>query len=188
MEKATLKRVPLNRLFLHSQNPRLIIREEVVEAIAEQIRARGEFEDEHALIVRPMDDGYQIVSGRHRFEAAKRAEIAEVPCWVKPMTDGEAFFALVLENTQSELSPLEIGMHALEYVSKSKGGRGKKGGIREYAKTIGKDRSHITRYRQAAIVVTALKETGASMHQFVDKAQHLAAIHAALDVLANHRF
>ena len=36
-----------------------------------------------------------------------------MPCWVEPMTDGDAFMELARTNTQSELSPLERGLHAL---------------------------------------------------------------------------
>jgi hypothetical protein len=45
--------------------------------------------------------------------------------------------ALVTSNAQGELDPLEIGIHAFEAVPISKGGKGKKGGVSEYAEKIG---------------------------------------------------
>jgi hypothetical protein len=50
--------LPLVKLQLHPQNLRFLLREEVVEGIAAQLRATGEFSIMHALIVRPVDDYY----------------------------------------------------------------------------------------------------------------------------------
>lgn len=47
-------------------------------------------------------------------KAAERAGLAEVPCWVREMSDDDAYMQLVLCNTQSELHPLEEGKHAAE--------------------------------------------------------------------------
>ena len=60
-----------------------------------------------------------------------------------------------------------------------KGGRGKKGGLTEYAKKVGKDVRTVSEYRQAAEVFGSLVETIRSSGGFLDKAKHLAAIHAA---------
>jgi hypothetical protein len=68
----------------------------------------------HALIVRPIDGGYQIISGHHRVKAAERAGLASVPCWVREYSDADAYMQLVLCNTQSELHALEEGKHAAE--------------------------------------------------------------------------
>jgi len=43
-----------------------------------------------------------------------QAGLTAVPCWVKDMTDEQAYMELVLCNTQSELHPLEEGKHAAE--------------------------------------------------------------------------
>ena len=64
--------------------------------------------------MRKIKNVYQIVSSHHRKLAAEKAGITEVPCWVREMDDDEAYMRLVLENTQSELHPLEEGMHALQ--------------------------------------------------------------------------
>ena len=108
--------VPIEDLTPHPQNPRISVREDVVESIRKQIEASGSFPAEHALLVRPLDGGYQIVSGHHRLEAAKRAQLDTVPCWVRPLDDETAFLQLALSNAQGELTPLEIGLHALQGV------------------------------------------------------------------------
>ena len=67
------------------------------------------------------------------------------------------------------------GTHALHYVAKSKGGRGKKGGLSEYAERLGKSDSRIGEYRQAAKVVETINLP--DVGRVLDKAAHLSAIH-----------
>jgi hypothetical protein len=62
-------------------------------------------------------------------------------------------------------------------VELSEGGRGKKGGLREYAKTIGKHDNTLRPYRDAAIVINAINLT--NIRDVLNKANHLAAIHKA---------
>ena len=72
----------------------------------------------------------------------------------------EAFMQLVLSNAQGELTPLEIGIHALEAVEKGKGGRGISGELSAYSERIGKPRPNVVVYRNAAEGAgTGAKET-----------------------------
>ncbi|MFP4239811.1 MAG: Spo0J and IME4 domain-containing protein, partial [Rhodosalinus sp.] len=157
----------------HPSNPRLAMREDVVAAIAANLT--DGFDPAHALIVRPVGDGYQILSGHHRHEAAKQVGLDVVPCWVREMDDEAAYMALVTSNSQGELSPLEIGMHALHCVGLSKGGRGQKGGLSAYAEKVGRERTNISRLVQAAEVA---EKVCVDSHVLQDKTQHLAAIRA----------
>lgn len=102
-----------------------------------------------------------------------------MPCWVSEMSDEDAFMQLVLSNAQSELSPIEIGVHALEAVEMGVGGRGRKGGLGEYARQIGKDKGYVSELKSAAEVLVVIKQTVGSSQQFLDKAKHLSAIHKA---------
>lgn len=167
--------VPTGRLSPHPDNPRLQLREDVIERIAAEITRSG-FGREHAPLVRPHGDGYQIISGHHRIEAATRAGLAAVPCWVKDMDDDEAFMQLVLSNTQGELSPLEIGMHALKAVPQAQGKAGS--GLQEYADRIGMARSGISMLRNAAEVASALRHTCDEV-ELTEKSRHLYEISKA---------
>ena len=74
-----------------------------------------------------------------------------IAAWVRDMEDDEAFLELVRGNNQGELKPLEIGLHALQYVEKgSKWSDGK--GLKHYASEVGRSPSTITEIRQAAEV------------------------------------
>ena len=63
------------------------------------------------------------------------------------MSDAKAYMMLVTSNNQGELTPLEIGLHALRAVPKAKGGKGQKGGLSEYAKAVGKQQGNVLNYR-----------------------------------------
>jgi len=129
----------------------------------------------YALKVRPMDGGYQVVTGNHRYYAALKAGIETVPCWVREMSDEETLILVATDNEQDPPSPLDYGMYALEFVKISKGGRGQKGGLSEYARAIGRDQGNVSRLSQAAeVCLNSCTET----YVLQDKTRHLSAIHA----------
>jgi len=175
----TITLIPVTQLRPHPKNPRVALREDVVDAIAVDLDERGHMEARHALTVRAVDDGYEIISGHHRHAAAGKAGLEGVPCWVVEMNDDEAYMALATSNNQGELAPLEIGLHALERVSRPESGRAKKGGLRDYARKVGKDEANVRRYRDGAEVYRGVEKCGIDTALLREKAQHLHAIHAA---------
>lgn len=93
--------------------------------------------------------------------------LTEVPCWVRDLSDNDAYMALALDNAQSELSPLEEGLHAL----------GSGLSVREYVARVGKPSSSIQDRMSAASVAVACPDI-----RTVDLAGYwsaLAQIHAA---------
>ena len=178
-----LEMVPLDRLVAHPDNPRVVMREDVIDSIARQIGEAG-FKVPHGLLVRPLADGnFQIISGHHRHAAAVKAGLESVPCFIEEMDDEAAFMALVLSNTQGELSPLEIGIHAFKFVPLAKAGRGKTGGVSEYAESIGMSNQRVFQLRDAAEVYSQIKnlqiDLGISDSELLGKATHLTQINAS---------
>jgi ParB/RepB/Spo0J family partition protein len=172
-----LKLIDLDKVDDHPNNPRIVFRQEVIDAIVANLD--GEWPPQHALHVRPVGDRYQIVSGHTRKRAAQAAGISQVWCWVEELDDDDAFMLLVTENSQGELSPLEYGMHALQAVDNRRGKKG--GGLQKYASLIGKSAQYVTQLRQAAQVASANESS--QLDSFLDKAQHLSAIHHAPETL-----
>jgi N6-adenosine-specific RNA methylase IME4/ParB-like chromosome segregation protein Spo0J len=167
--------IPTNKLKPHPKNPRLVMREDVIESIKAGL-ADG-FHPSYALQVWPQGDDYFILSGHHRTESARRHGIQEVPCFVREdLDEDEAYMVLATANAQGELSPLEIGMHALHYVEKATGGRGQKGGLSAYAEAVGRKRQNVESYRDAAEVAGNL-HNDMQVSDLLTKAAHLAAIH-----------
>jgi site-specific DNA-methyltransferase (adenine-specific) len=164
--------IHVGNLVPHKDNPRFAMRDDVVETIAQRIK--NGFPVEHAILVRPFTAGtFQIISGHHRYHAAVKAELLQIPAWVREMDDETAFMQLVLANAQGELSPLEIGVHALRAVPPEQGGRGKKGGLTAYAKAIGKSQQYISQLRDAAEVAVETHKSTCGL-----SAQVLCIIHS----------
>lgn len=170
----TITLIPVDQLRPHPKNPRVALREDVVDAISADLEERGHMEARHAITVRAVDDGYEIISGHHRHAASVKAGLELVPCWVVEMDDDQAYMALATSNNQGELAPLEIGLHALERVGKATAGRGKKGGLAEYARKIGKSQPYLSQLVAAAHVAKSISQ----LIDLLDKCQHLYAIHA----------
>jgi len=166
----------------HPDNPRLVIRQDVIDGIAAQIEERGYFDPAHALMVRPLNGRYQIIWGHQRKQAAIKAGLSEVPCWVREMSNEEAYLQLGFGNAQGEWKPIEVGLHALGLPTE----QGKPGGgLQAYADKMGKSKATVTENRSAAKVLTLLKgcsvgrTTSVDIERYLDKAQHLYHISKA---------
>lgn len=72
------------------------------------------------LIVRRTEGNkYQIISGHHRYEAAKKLELLSVPCVVRRITDDEAFQIVTESNIQRDkMLPSEYGRIFTVYMDK----------------------------------------------------------------------
>lgn len=124
------------------------------------------FDPAHALIVRPIDGGWQILSGHHRAAAARQVGLETVPCWVRPLDDAAAYMLLATSNAQGELSALERGMHALRSGMD----------IERYAEKVGRKRGTVRNEVYAAKVASAVSDIG---HDLADHFSQLVEIHAA---------
>jgi phage N-6-adenine-methyltransferase len=151
----TITLIPVAQLRPHPKNPRVALRDDVVDAIAADLAERGYMEARHSITVRAVDDGYEIISGHHRHAASGKAGLDEVPCWVVEMDDDEAYMALATSNNHGELAPLEIGLHALH---RGKGDKwsGPKG--KRYAELVGRHEQEISYAKAAAQVYQAVPE------------------------------
>jgi ParB family transcriptional regulator, chromosome partitioning protein len=116
--------------------PRTVFRPDRLEELAASIRANGIIQP---LIVRRVDDGYQIIAGERRWRAAKVAGLAEVPVVVQDVADPQMLELALIENIQREdLNPIETA-HAYDRLSRELGLSQE-----EIGKRTGKDRTSIT--------------------------------------------
>jgi ParB family chromosome partitioning protein len=105
-----LKNIPLDLLQRGQYQPRIDIRQDTLEDLANSIRAQGVVQP---IVVRPLDgrDGahrYEIVAGERRWRAAQMAGLDTIPAVVKPIPDEAAIAMALIENIQREdLNPLE---------------------------------------------------------------------------------
>ncbi len=102
LREIELKKIRPNRL-----NPRLEINIIRLNDLADSIRQVGLLEP---LIVRPVDDGYEVVVGERRYRASQQVGLKTVPVVVRRYSDEEVIELNLVENIQREdLSAVEKG-------------------------------------------------------------------------------
>lgn len=85
--------------------PRTHFNETELEELSESIRAHGVLQP---LLVRKVDNGYEIIAGERRYQASKIAGLDKVPVVVKEADDQETLQLALIENLQrSDLNPIE---------------------------------------------------------------------------------
>lgn len=110
-----------------------------IEELAESIKENGLM---HNLVVRKLDNNYEIISGHRRFHAMKILDFKKIPCQVKNISDLDTEILLIQANSQQrELTHLEKmkGIERLTALYKQKKDNGEevpKGKTRDL---IGKD-------------------------------------------------
>ncbi|MEM2842175.1 MAG: ParB/RepB/Spo0J family partition protein [Thermoproteota archaeon] len=93
------------------------------------------------IIVRPLEDGFEVVAGNRRLEACKRLGWRKIPCHIIELNDKEAYEVSLIENVQHKsLNPIEEAKAFRKYVIDHGWGS-----ISELAKRIGKHHSYISR-------------------------------------------
>ncbi|MCP5420493.1 MAG: ParB/RepB/Spo0J family partition protein [Gammaproteobacteria bacterium] len=96
----------VDQLVRSPYQPRLSIRQDSLQALADSIRTQGVVQP---LVVRPLAaERYEIVAGERRWRAAQLAGLSKVPALVRQLPDQAALVIALIENIQREdLNPLE---------------------------------------------------------------------------------
>lgn len=88
-----------------ANQPRKIFTEESLQELAGSIKEHGVLQP---VLVRPINEQYEIIAGERRWRAAEMAGLKIIPVIVKEMQDIEAAEISLVENLQREdLSPVE---------------------------------------------------------------------------------
>ena len=97
--------VPIKEIRPNKGQPRKSFDEDELAALADSIGQHGVLQP---ILVRRKGDGYEIVAGERRYQAAKRAGLSEVPVIVREISDEDVLKLALIENLQrSDLTPLE---------------------------------------------------------------------------------
>jgi ParB family transcriptional regulator, chromosome partitioning protein len=106
-----LARLPLDLLQRGKYQPRVDMRPESLQELAESIKAQGVIQP---IVVRPLDAAagaplrYEIIAGERRWRAAQIAGLKDIPCVIRRVRDDAAIAMALIENIQREnLNPLE---------------------------------------------------------------------------------
>jgi len=107
-----LANLPLDLLQRGKYQPRVDMRQESLQELADSIKAQGIVQP---IVVRPVDGAaagqsqrYEIIAGERRWRAAQIAGLATVPAVIRRVPDEAAIAMALIENIQREnLNPLE---------------------------------------------------------------------------------
>lgn len=108
-----LQKLPVDLLQRGKYQPRIDLRQETLQELADSIKAQGVVQP---IIVRPLagDNGaaaeqrYEIIAGERRWRAAQIAGLHEIPAVIRRVPDEAAIAMALIENIQREnLNPLE---------------------------------------------------------------------------------
>jgi ParB family chromosome partitioning protein len=103
--------IPVEHLQRGQYQPRIDIRQDSLQELADSIQAQGVVQP---IVARPVASGnnktqrYEIVAGERRWRAAQMAGLHEVPAVVRDIPDESAIAMALIENIQREdLNPIE---------------------------------------------------------------------------------
>ena len=120
--------IPIEKLHSFVNHPFKVLDDEKMDELVESIKENGILSP---VVVRPMDDGYEIISGHRRTHAAKRAGLITVPAVIRELSDEEATILMVDANIQREFQypserakSLKMKMEAMAKLRARKGALG----------------------------------------------------------------
>jgi len=159
-----LTRLPVDVLQRGRYQPRVDMRQETLEDLANSIRAQGVVQP---IVVRPIEmpgavpgsrpSRYEIIAGERRWRAAQLAGLTEIPAIVRRVPDEGAIAMALIENIQREnLNPLEEA-RALDRL------------IREFSITHQQAADAVGRSRAAVSNLLRLLELAPEVAELVDR-------------------
>ncbi len=99
---------PIEKIKANPEQPRKKIDPDSLASLAASIKEKGVLQP---LVVRPADDGYELVAGERRWRASQQAGLRTVPVVIKDISPDEMLELALIENIQrQDLNPLEEAM------------------------------------------------------------------------------
>jgi ParB family transcriptional regulator, chromosome partitioning protein len=100
-----VQELPLDRIVASPLQPREEFRGEHLQELIDSIRERGIIQP---LIVRKVDDHYELIAGERRWRAARDLSLRHAPAIIRQASDREVLELALIENLQREgLNPVE---------------------------------------------------------------------------------
>ncbi len=104
-ENDGVRYIKIHDIMPNLNQPRKTFQEDKIEELAASIKEHGIIQP---IVVRKQENGYEIVAGERRWRAARKAELSQVPCLVRELTDEQNMLFAIIENMQREdLNPIE---------------------------------------------------------------------------------
>lgn len=100
-----IRRIPVDAIVASPFQPRGFVHDDALRELAASIKENGLLQP---IVVRPVDDAFELVTGERRWRACRHLGWATIPAVVRDMSDEEAAALAMIENLQREdLSAVE---------------------------------------------------------------------------------
>ncbi|OGR61127.1 MAG: chromosome partitioning protein ParB [Desulfobacula sp. RIFOXYB2_FULL_45_6] len=142
---------PVQDITPNRYQPRTVFNQEELDRLRESVEQQGILQP---LLVRQVNDTYELIAGERRLRAAREAKLSHVPVFVKNLTDEQVLEVSIIENIQREnLNVLEEAeayhrlIEEFQYTQE------------KVAKKIGKNRSTIANLLRLRGLPEVIKES-----------------------------
>ena len=103
--EAQIRMIPVDQIIPNRFQPRLEFDAEALNTLANSIKQHGIIQP---LVLRRVQDKYEIIAGERRFKASQMCGLMQVPAIITDLDDNESAEVAIIENTQRrELSAIE---------------------------------------------------------------------------------
>ncbi len=92
-----MEEIPLTKISVNPNQPRERFD---ADAFSELVASIGKYGIMQPIVVRPKEDGFELVAGERRWRAAKKAGMKEIPAIVRQSSDSESLQFALVENIQ----------------------------------------------------------------------------------------
>ena len=122
LESADLQKLPVDKIDANPFQPRRVFNAAEVSTLAKSIRQHGVLQP---IIVRSVDDRYQLIAGERRLRACVEAKLNEIPARVMVLDDRRVSELAMVENLQREdLNAIEKATAFRDYLGRYGGDAG----------------------------------------------------------------
>ena len=134
-----ISRIKITNITPNPFQPRVDFEKNSLLELSQSIKEHGIIQP---ITIRKMGrDNFQIISGERRFQAAKIAQLAEIPCYIRIADDKEMLEMAIVENIQrKDLNAIEIGLSYQRLIDECQLTH------EELSKKVSKDRSTISNF------------------------------------------
>jgi ParB family chromosome partitioning protein len=94
-----VREIEISRIRPNPNQPRLMFSDESIDELAQSIAERGVLQP---ILLRPTDDGFELVAGERRWRAAQRARLHTIPAIVREIDATTTAEIALIENIQRE--------------------------------------------------------------------------------------
>lgn len=132
----SVKQIKINSIKPNKLQPRKNFDPERLRELKDSISEKGIIQP---VIVRSMDDGYELIAGERRFRAVSELGYEKIPAIIKNVNDADSLELALIENIQrEELNPVEEAHAYMDLMEKFSFSQDR------ISKAVGKDKSTVS--------------------------------------------